>query len=139
MCTDNPLAAGLAAASDLTVRGTAGGLDALLAAADRQARPLVVLDSLLAPVLYEDGEAWRAAWQQLEADWFAPLRSALGRRVDAVDLVAPTIYGRLGWSLHGGDRWKFWRRPRPIAALASQLADESAGQVSGKPAEGAHS
>lgn len=143
VCTDNPLAAGLAAASDLTVRGTAGGLDALLAAADRQARPLVVLDSLLAPVLYEDGEAWRAAWQQLEADWFAPLRSALGRRVDAVDLVAPTIYGRLGWSLHGGDRWKFWRRPRPIAALASQLADESAGQVTGKAAsqaaEGAHS
>ncbi len=126
VCSDNPLATGLATACSLPVRPAANGLADLLADGDPKSHQLVVVDSLLPPVLYEDSEAWRAAWQDLEAAWFAPLRDALGHRVEAVTIVAPTIYGQLRWTLRGGDRWKFWRQSRPLSALANELANEQA-------------
>jgi hypothetical protein len=119
----NPLATGLARAAGVPVHPRPAGLAEMLDLASPGTRQLVVLDSLLAPVLYEDGEAWRQAWQALEADWFAPLRRALGRPVRELNIVAPTIYGELNWRLHGRDRWKFWRRERALSALADQLAE----------------
>ena len=82
-----------------------------------------IAHSLLPPVLYEDGPGWHAAAQKLDNDWFAPLRTALGRQVEALNMVAPTIYGQLSWTLSGPDRWKFWRQPRPLQAIAKQLAE----------------
>ena len=89
-------------------------------------RQLVILDALLPPVLYEDGEGWKNAWQTLDRDWFAPLQGAASRRIETLSIVAPTIYGQLTWTLHGKDRWKFWRKPRPLAALAKELAEGNA-------------
>lgn len=123
VCCDNPLASGLAAACGLPTRPCTGGLADLLAAADAAAHPLVVLDSLLPPVLYEDSEGWRKACAALEQAWFTPLRNALGRHLDALTLIAPTIYGQLHWTLDGRDRWKFWRKPRSLGALAKELAE----------------
>ena len=123
--TNNPLATGLALASGISAEALPSGLSALLdhAQGDRQ---LVVLDALLPPVLYEDGEGWRKAWQAMDRDWFAPLQGAAGRRIETLNIVAPTIYGQLNWTLHGLDRWKFWRKARPLATLAKELAEGNA-------------
>lgn len=119
---DDPLALGLARAARLPARPLPDSLAGVLGDAEAGARPLVVLDALQAPVLYEDGEGWRAALANLEGQWFAYLRAALGRRLTGITLVAPTIYGHLAWEIGAGERWKFWRRPRPLATLAKELA-----------------
>lgn len=121
--SDQPLAVGLARAAGTPAHPLPEGLAGLLRLASPGTAPLVVLDSLLPPVLYEDSEGWRRAWQALDADWLTPLRQALGHDVRQVDIVAPTIYGELHWSLRAGDRWKFWRRSPPLTALAQQLAE----------------
>jgi len=117
---DPPLAAGLARAAGIPGHGTPAGLAAL--PADAGARPLVVLDTLLPRVIYEDGEGWRDTLGRLDADWFAPLKNALGRRVDRVSLIAPTIYGELRYSIGAGERWKFWKSGKPLADTAKELA-----------------
>ena len=124
--SSSPLATGLARAGRIPTQGLPDKLATLLAAPEAGARPLVVLDSLQGPVLYEDGDGWRSALQNLEAAWFAPLRQALGGRITGIQLVAPTIYGQLTWTIGAGDRWKLWRRPQPIAALATHFATTSA-------------
>lgn len=121
--SDNPLATGLARATGTPCRPLPAGLAALLAAAPGDGEHLVVLDGLLPPVLYEDSEAWRSAWQALETDWFAPLQGASGRRAETLEIAAPTIYGELVYTLRGKDRWKFWRQRRPLAAIAAELAE----------------
>lgn len=121
--SDQPLATGLARAAGTPAHPLPDGLAGLLRLASPGTAPLVVLDSLLPPVLYEDSDGWRSAWQALDADWLAPLRQALGHPVRELNIIAPTIYGELHWSLRASDRWKFWRRSQPLAALAQQLAE----------------
>jgi hypothetical protein len=120
--SSNPLATGLARAANVPAEPLPGGLSELLNRA-RGDRQLVVLDDLLPPVLYEDGEGWRNAWQRLDADWFVPLQGAAGRSLETLSIVAPTIYGLLTWTLHGKDRWKFWRKSRPLDLIAKELAE----------------
>ena len=121
--SDNPLATGMALASATDTRPCPDNLADLLAQASKTGNELVVLDSLLPPVLYEDGPGWNAASQAIESAWFAPLRAALGSQIETLNIVAPTIYGQLSWTLHGKDRWKFWRKPRPLQAIAKELAE----------------
>ncbi len=130
VCSDNPLAIGLARATGVTTRPRPASLTALLDQATDEA-PFVVLDQMLPPVLYEDSEGWRQAATELDQHWFVPLRSALGRRVKRLTLIAPTIYGCLEWQFTGAERWKFWRKERPLAAIANELAEQFA---EGKPA-----
>ena len=121
--TDNPLAIGLAHSLEIPVHAPSANLSALLPQAG--ATPLVILDQLLPRVLYEDGDGWRQAFEQLETDWFTPLKKALGSTVNRIDLLAPTIYGQLHYTLTASARWKFWKNGQPIAATAQQLADQS--------------
>ncbi|MBL8417405.1 MAG: hypothetical protein JNN31_04130, partial [Dechloromonas sp.] len=118
--SDNPLAAGLAHATATPLHEQPPGLAAMLAEGGE--RPLVVLDQLLSRVLYEDGDGWRGDFEQLESNWFAPLKKALGGKVDRISLIAPTVYGELRYTLTGGDRWKLWKRGKPIAETAKELA-----------------
>jgi len=118
--SDQPLAAGLARATGTPRRGQPPGLAAVLA--EGSERPLVILDQLLSRVLYEDGDGWRREFERLESDWFAPLKKALGGKVDRTSLIAPTVYGELRYTLTGGDRWKLWKSGKPIIETAKELA-----------------
>ena len=87
---------------------TRGRLAALLPLAGE--RPLVLINQLLPTVVSEDGEGWRSALEQLDVNWFAPLKKALGKQVNRVGLIAPTVYGELRrYTLTAGDRWKLWK------------------------------
>ncbi|PKO88461.1 MAG: hypothetical protein CVU16_13865 [Betaproteobacteria bacterium HGW-Betaproteobacteria-10] len=119
--TDNPLAAGLARHLEIPLHAPAENLGAVFAAGDDA--PLLVVDHLLQCVLHENGEGWRQAFETLETDYFMPLKKALGNKVDRIDLIAPTLYGQLHYTLTPGERWKFWKKPQPIAATAQQLAE----------------
>lgn len=120
---DDPLARGLARAAGLPARPLPASLPALLSDAGKATSALAVVDSLLPHVLYENGEGWRTAWQALETDWLTPLSQQIGRRIESLRLVAPTIYGRLEWRTDGAGRWQFWKKGRPPETLARQLAD----------------
>jgi hypothetical protein len=125
--SNDPLAAGLARAAGIPAHPAPTGLDALLAHASPDEAQLVVLDSLLPHVLYEDGDGWRKTQQALDEHWFAPLDRAIGRQVAELTLIAPTIYGKLTFAVDGKNRWKFWQRLtqkcRPLAVLAKEMAE----------------
>jgi hypothetical protein len=119
--SNDPLAAGLALASDLPRHPRPATLADVLK--EGGPTPLVVLDQLLSRVLYEDSEGWRAAMTDLDQHWFGPLRKALGKPVDRVSLIAPGIYGELHFTVNAGDRWKFWKSGCPVSDIAHRLAD----------------
>lgn len=119
--TDNPLAAGLARHLQIPLHAPAKNLSAVLAEGGNS--PLLVIDPLLQCVLYENGDGWRQAFASLETDYFIPLKNALGRQIDRIDLIAPTIYGQLHYTVTAGERWKFWKKTQPITATAQQLAE----------------
>ena len=54
-----------------------------------------------------------------------PLKKALGGKVDRIDLIAPTIYGQLHYTLSPGERWKFWKKGQSVTTIAQQLADQA--------------
>lgn len=104
-----------------------GGAPATFGALPAGGRPLVVLDPLAAPARREDPLAWRAALAALDTAWFAPALAALRRGgLRRLELIAPSAYGTLGWTLGPRDTWRIWQRPRPLAALARQLAETPA-------------
>lgn len=119
--TDDPLAAGLAAAAGSPVAPLPEAA-AVIASARRGESQLLVLDRLLAPVLYENGDDWNRRWHELDRNWLAAVRAELGKAFATVDLIAPTIFGELRWHFAGGERWKFWAGCRDLTALAGQLA-----------------
>lgn len=98
------LGAGLAAPPERYADATAG---------------LIVIDALAAPARTLDGLAWRDALEGLERDWFAPLAAAL-RSGRLSDLRIAGFGGDGGFEveLTRLDLWKFWRRPRPLTAVA---------------------
>lgn len=118
-----PLALGLGRAAGVPCQPAPPDAAALLATAAPGSRQLVVLDELLGPVQYENGEAYRAALQSLEKRWFAPLRKALATgKLTRLRIEASTAYGALAWESSRSDQWKLWRRAQPLASVAQQLA-----------------
>ena len=118
--SDNPLAIGLAHAAGITLHAKPANLAELLNQAGDA--PLLVLDQLLPDILYENSEGWRKDFAALEADWFLPLKNTLGKRVDRITLIAPTVYGELHYTLSASDRWKFWKSASPVQTIAQALA-----------------
>ncbi|MCL2523864.1 MAG: hypothetical protein FWF20_03815 [Betaproteobacteria bacterium] len=116
--SNDPLAIGLARATGAPTQPLPENFAALARQTPPGGHALVVLDSLLTPAIYEDGETWRQAWRALETDWFAPLRQQLGRAVRGLEIVAPTRHGKLQWSLSAHDRWRFWRQGKALAAIS---------------------
>ena len=118
---DNPLAIGIARAAAIPLHDKPASLAALPAEAGKS--PLLILDQLLPDILYENSEGWRSDFAALDNDWFLPLKNALGKRVDRISLIAPTVYGELHYTLTASDRWKFWKSASPIQSTAKNLAE----------------
>ena len=119
--SDNPLAAGLARAAGLAAARAAGqsGRPARRRPASGRWSSST---SCCRASSAKTAKAGAATLEQLEADWFAPLKKALGGKVDRISLIAPTVYGELRYTLTAGDRWKLWKSGKPIAETAKELA-----------------
>jgi hypothetical protein len=121
----HPLALGLARAAGVAPHRLPADAATLFDHAAPGTHQLVVIDDLLAPVQYENGEAYRAALGELESRWFAPLRAALAAgQLTRLRLEASTAYALLAWESTRREQWKLWRRALPLAALAKELAHE---------------
>lgn len=119
----NPLALGLGRAAGVPTHAVPGDAATLLASIAPDSHHLIVLEDLLGPVQYQDGDAYRAALLALEDRWFAPLRKALAAgRLKRLRLEASTAYGALAWESGRSEQWKLWRRARPLATVAQNLA-----------------
>lgn len=76
---------------------------------------LVVLDNLLQPARTLDLDTWRKQLADLEAQWFAPVLTALkARRIDELHISAPGDRSALEARLGAMDLWKLWRRPMSL-------------------------
>jgi len=121
--SSNPLALGLARAAGVPTHPLPLDAATLFAHTAAQTSHLVVLDELLGPAQYENGEAYRTGITGLECRWFAPLHSALAKgRIGQLHIEASTAYATLAWESRRRDQWKLWRRAQPLAALAKELA-----------------
>jgi len=117
VAADETLALALAAHADIPCAPLPPDAGRWLAArADLGARPLAVLDALIAPARRGDHEAWQSALQALERAWIAPLIAAL-RAGDLAEIavVAPTADGCHRFELRRRDLLRLWRTRRSIA------------------------
>lgn len=112
--TLDPLATALAVQSGAdcaAVPGTAAAwFTAQSAKAEAGARHLITLDQAHHAARYQGTEAWMQTVSALEDGWFAPLWSALGSKLDALDIVATNPEQCLRITLRPADRFRFWRR-----------------------------
>lgn len=79
-------------------------------------RQLVVLDQLLGSARHQDDREWVAAVEKMEREFFEPAWRMLGRAWGRVEIV-PCDGQR--FALSGADRYRFWRRSRPLARWVS--------------------
>lgn len=79
---------------------------------------LLSLDALVPPLQAGDAYGWREALAHLEADWFLPLDDALrSGRLASIVLHWPVQDGLAGARIAASDRYRIWRRRRPLADL----------------------
>lgn len=120
----NPLARGLAKSAGVPAHPLPVDAPTLIAQLAAKTHHVVLLDDLLPPVQYENGKAYGAAVNALEARWFAPLRAALARgTISGLTIEAPTAYATLAWHSDRRAQWAFWRRAQPLGELARDLAN----------------
>ena len=89
-----------------------------------EGQDLVLLDALVGPGQYGDAQGWREALERLEANWFAPLLTALRGSPARRARIRDPVSGK-GLDLRAGDLWQIWRRPRPLASLLGESRDAS--------------
>ncbi len=120
--SNNPLALGLANASGVPTHALPVDASAFFTHADADARHLIVLEGLLEPVQYENGQTYCKNLNELEELWFAPLRSSLAKgKISQLRIEASTAYANLAWESTLTDQWKLWRRPQPLGKVAHGL------------------
>ena len=121
-----PLAVGLGRAAGVPAHPFPVDATALLRHAAPDSRHLVLLEDLLGPARYENGEAYRHVLADLEERWFAPLRAALASgQLTHLRLAATTAYAALTWESRRHDQWRFWRRTQPLAEIVRTLAKDT--------------
>lgn len=83
---------------------------------------LAILNHLLAPSKYKDGENWQKNLAALEQHWFMPLYRAV-KKGDIKQLTITTIHHDvlLNFTLTSADLLKFWRLKRPISSYIVDL------------------
>ncbi len=83
---------------------------------------LAIQPALRHPATARDALAWRTALLNLDRDWLAPALAALKQGDCAeVRLIASSVDDgtrTITLTLTRGRLWRFWRRPRPLTALA---------------------
>lgn len=115
--TDEPLAAGLAAASGVAARPLPASA-ALLPEERRDGAQLVVLP--LPVTAYGDVADWRDAVMGLEQSWFAPLLTRLkGAALQSVTLHALGPDHGCDTALTRMDLLRFWKPRRPLHSYAA--------------------
>jgi hypothetical protein len=117
--SSDPFAAGLAQAARIAAHALPADAAALLRAGAGAGVNLIVLDQLRAAAQYGDAHGWREQLARLERDWLAPLLQALRQeRIGMLSLHAPGPAGTISVETTRGDLRRFWRRVRPLEALA---------------------
>lgn len=127
---NDPLTRGLAATTGLVAQPLPANFAALPVAAGSS---LLYLDALQLPARHEDVDAWQAAMQRLESDWFAPLAGALSaRQIKHLTLIAPCAHGCHRWQKQTPSALQALRnrfttifhrpRPRALADWSKDLA-----------------
>jgi len=117
--SDDPVLAGLCALANLPC----------LAPPERfqsaSGRVLAVVTCLEHPARTFDALAWRNALLAFERDWIVPgLASLRKRECHELRVIGTSIPGAadvartIAFSLTRGERWRLWRRPRPLTRLA---------------------
>ena len=112
---DDPLARGLAMVSGVALAARPPHAAAWLSQAGADGSHLLVLDQLAVAWSKGGMASWQEALQQMERDWFAPLRQMLAQGRLA-QLSLSTVDGP-AWeaSVTRGDLWKLWRRKKKLA------------------------
>ena len=86
---------------------------------NRSESHLIMLDAIGAAVAYHDSDAWRARIVQLDAQWLAPLLTALREgRIALITLVALGKESSGRFVASRPDLLKLWRRPQSLSAYA---------------------
>jgi hypothetical protein len=79
---------------------------------------LVAIDTLLKPTQEFDAYQWRAALLQLEQDWLRPaLRALRNGHLQRLTLIGLGDEARFELTVTPNDRFRFWRKPLPLAQL----------------------
>jgi hypothetical protein len=79
---------------------------------------LATIDALLKPTQEFDAYQWRTALLQLEQDWLAPaLRALRDGHLQRLTLIALGDEARFELTVTPNDRFRFWRKPMPLAKL----------------------
>lgn len=113
---DLPLARGLAQVSGAACEGLQAGFPQKVACP-----ALALLDDLHYPALALEVEAWQAALQRLETNWFKPLLDALRRKqFTQARIVLTGDAACVEIRCHSTGWWKFWQRPTPLQAFVAQ-------------------
>jgi hypothetical protein len=110
--SDNTVAQGIARLLQIECATLPDGYSPSAASA-----PLGVFDALEHPARSGDALLWRDELARFEAGWLAPALAALrAGRLDALQLLAPGDRGSVELQVSHRDLWKFWRKPRALAA-----------------------
>ena len=114
VCSDDPIALGLARLAGASARRLPESASAWLESARQEGRHLALLDALRAPLALGQSAEYGECIATLERSWFAPLLAAL--RAGQVGMVTVHVPDSLGASFETvrADLWRFWRRPRSL-------------------------
>ena len=115
--TNDPLAEGIAKLAGMRSRQLPASASEWLERAPEEGRHLVLLDRLRAALPLGGAEAHAARIEDLEKHWFSPLLDAL--RADRIGMVTLHVpEAGVSWETIRGDLRRFWRRVRPLSAMA---------------------
>ena len=114
---DDPVVLGLGRLAGMRHRAPGAGAAIWLERASEDGRHLVVLDKLRGVHALGDPDAFAQRLRDLEANWFAPLLTALkSGRIGMLTVHVPEAAA--SFETARGDLRRFWRRPRPLASYA---------------------
>lgn len=109
--SENQLARGLCRQTDTPFHPVPRDARSWLSTLDEEGEHLVILENLVLPSRYGDGNEWDARLKALETDWFAPLHEALR---EGLTLTLSDSEKGMHFELDRLDLWKFWRKNRPL-------------------------